>query len=128
MESIRISGITFNLDPTKPFYEQIVEQVRGALARGDLGLRERMPSVRELALRLKVNPNTVMRAYQDLERGGLLVTYRGQGTFTTDKAEPVERIRRDLACQAINQLVTVMRRLGFSREEALALLEEVDWH
>lgn len=91
MEPIKVAGITFRLDPTKPFYEQIVEQVCGALARGELGLEQRMPSVRELAQLLKVNPNTVMRAYQDLERSGLLVTYRGQGTFTTTKIEPVER-------------------------------------
>lgn len=127
MEPIQVAGITFRLDPGKPLYEQIVDQVQGALARGDLGLNERLPSVRELAQLLKVNPNTVMRAYQDLERGGLLMTYRGQGTFTTDKPEPIERIKQDLAYQAVEHLVVVMRRLGFSREQALALFEEVDW-
>ncbi|KLU62382.1 HTH-type transcriptional repressor YtrA [Peptococcaceae bacterium CEB3] len=127
MEPIQVAGITFRLDPGKPLYEQIVDQVQGALARGDVNLNERLPSVRELAQLLKVNPNTVMRAYQDLERGGLLMTYRGQGTFTTDKPEPVERLKQDLACRAIAQLVTEMRRLGFSREQALTLFEEVKW-
>ncbi len=127
MEPIKVAGITFRLDATKPFYEQIVAQVCGALARGELGLEERMPSVRELAQLLKVNPNTVMRAYQDLERSGLLVTYRGQGTFTTNKPEPVERIRRELAHGAVQDLVGVMRQLGLSREQTMTLIQEVDW-
>ncbi len=127
METIRVAGITFRLDPTRPFYEQIVEQVRGALARGELGLESRMPSVRELAQTLKVNPNTVMRAYQDLERSGLLMTYRGQGTFTTNKQEPIVNIRRDLAAKAVAEFRQVMRQLGFTREQVLALVKEVDW-
>ncbi|CAA7602689.1 GntR-type HTH domain protein [Acididesulfobacillus acetoxydans] len=127
MEPIQVAGITFRLDPGKPLYEQIVDQVQGALARGDVKLNERLPSVRELAQLLKVNPNTVMRAYQDLERGGLLMTYRGQGTFITDKPQPVERLKQDLAYRAVAHLVNEMRRLGFSREQALALLQEVKW-
>lgn len=127
MEPIKIAGVNFHLDPTKPLYEQIVEQVRGALARGELGLEERLPSMRELAQLLKVNPNTVMRAYQDLERSGLLVTYRGQGTFTTNKAEPVQRIRQELAYQAISQMIDVMRHLGYDRDQVLKLLSEVRW-
>jgi GntR family transcriptional regulator len=127
MESIQVAGITFKLDPTKPFYEQIVEQVRGALARGEVALEVRMPSVRELAQLLKVNPNTVMRAYQDLERSGLLVTYRGQGTYTTTKQEFIDNIRQELADKAIREFSKAMTQLGFTHEQVLALMEEADW-
>lgn len=81
------------VDPSKhvPIYEQIVEHIRGAVASGMFRPGEVLPSIRALALELVVNPNTVQRAYQELERRGLAVTRKGLGVFVADGAGDVAR-------------------------------------
>ena len=87
----------------------------------------KIPSVRELAQQLKINPNTVMRAYQELERAKLCETRRGQGTFIISSEEKVMEIRKSLAKDAIVAFVISMKDLGLDRESAQKLLEEVEW-
>lgn len=115
----------FQLDLTKPLYEQVIYWFRRAIARGELELGSKMPSVRELAQQLKVNPNTVMRAYQELERDGLCETRRGQGTFITSAMGQVTAIKNDLAGGAIRAFIIAMKELGIDRETAQKLLQEV---
>src|ERR1700739_4106890 len=64
-----------------PVYRQIVDQVRGGVASGALAVGDQLPTVRQLAVDLSINPNTVVRAYRELELGGLLETHQGTGTF-----------------------------------------------
>ena len=64
-----------------PVYRQVIDQVRGALASGALVAGDQLPTVRQLAVDLAINPNTVVRAYKELELGGLLETHQGTGTF-----------------------------------------------
>jgi GntR family transcriptional regulator len=64
-----------------PVYRQVIDQVRGALASGALAAGDQLPTVRQLAVDLEINPNTVVRAYKELELGGLLETHQGTGTF-----------------------------------------------
>src|SRR5580692_4187000 len=64
-----------------PAYRQVIDQVRGALASGALVAGDQLPTVRQLAVDLAINPNTVVRAYKELELGGLLETHQGTGTF-----------------------------------------------
>jgi GntR family transcriptional regulator len=64
-----------------PAYRQIIDQIRGALASGALATGDQLPTVRQLAVDLAINPNTVVRAYRELELGGLLETHQGTGTF-----------------------------------------------
>src|SRR5580658_6307370 len=64
-----------------PVYRQIVDQVRGAVASGAMSAGDQLPTVRQLAVDLEVNPNTVVRAYRELEFGGLIETHQGTGTF-----------------------------------------------
>ena len=71
-----------------PVYRQIVDQVRGAIAAGALRAGDQLPTVRQLAVDLEVNPNTVVRAYRELEYGGLLETHQGTGTFISDQKIP----------------------------------------
>jgi len=66
-----------------PVYAQLSEQMLGALARGEMGAGDRLPSVRDVAAALEVNPNTVNRAYAELERIGVVETRRGRGTFVS---------------------------------------------
>lgn len=124
MNEFRFGPIRFVLDYSQPLYEQVLEQFRNSIAKGEIALGEKMPSVRELAQALKINPNTVLRAYQELERDALTETRRGQGTFITRDADRVAEIRRKLAEQAVNDFLDKMRSLGLTRDEIMRLLEE----
>src|SRR5246127_216174 len=68
-----------------PVYRQLIDQVRGGIASGSLTAGDQLPTVRQLAVDLAINPNTVMRAYRELELGGLLETHQGTGTFIANK-------------------------------------------
>src|SRR5579864_7783788 len=68
-----------------PVYRQLIDQVRSGIASGSLNAGDQLPTVRQLAVDLAINPNTVMRAYRELELGGLLETHQGTGTFITKK-------------------------------------------
>lgn len=127
MEVIRVGDFTFQLDLTKPLYEQVLQQIRYAVARGEAALGTKLPSVRELAQQLRINPNTVMRAYQELDRDHLTETRRGQGTFITSDRDQVIGIRRDLASEALQEFIRSMKELGLDRQTALSLIEEGDW-
>lgn len=127
MESIPIGEFLFQLDLSKPLYEQVLQQIRYAVARGDVALGSKLPSVRELAQQLRINPNTVMRAYQELDRDGLTETRRGQGTFITSNHENVNKIRKTLARDAVQAFVGTMKELGLNCETSQSLLEEGDW-
>src|SRR6266704_5231663 len=76
-----------SLDPRSgvPVYRQIIDQVQGGIASGTLVAGDQLPTVRQLAVDLAINPNTVMRAYRELELGGLLETQQGTGTFIANK-------------------------------------------
>jgi DNA-binding transcriptional regulator YhcF (GntR family) len=115
----------FHLDPSRPLYEQFTEQIRTMIAKGELEPGTRLPSVRETASSLRVNPTTVMKTYQELERQALLVTFRGQGTFVTREEEAIARSRRQLARAAVKQLTETAKSLGLTPEQLWALaLEE----
>jgi GntR family transcriptional regulator len=107
-----------------PIYEQIARNVRRLIARGDLPPGSRLPSARDLAATLSVNPNTVVHAYQELERSGTIETRRGRGSFVRDDA-PVTGMRNDMLVSAARVYAEEARRLGASTEEAVATLKEV---
>src|SRR5215218_6100180 len=95
--------IDLDLSDGRPLYQQIVDEVRRAVALGDLGPEEPLPSVRALATRLRVNPNTVQQAYRELERAGVVYSRRGQGTFVSPLHADSERdqLVRDVAERAL---------------------------
>jgi GntR family transcriptional regulator len=107
-----------SLDPqdTRPIYVQIVDEVRRALVLGTLGPDDPLPSVRDLAVKLRVNPNTVSQAYRDLERQGMVYVRRGQGTYAspgrTDGKE-----RHNLAEEVARRALHDARRNGLSTDE-----------
>lgn len=104
--------IDLDLADGRPLYQQIVDEVRRAVALGDLGPEEPLPSVRALATRLRVNPNTVQQAYRELERAGVVYSRRGQGTFATrpDGTDQRELLLLDVAERAVKDA----RRFGFT--------------
>lgn len=107
-----------------PIFLQIAQNVRRALARGDLVAGEKLPSARDLAQRLSVNPNTVVHAYAQLEAVGVIETKRGLGTFVREDA-PVGTMQDELLKAAAQRYAGEAHRLGVSNEEARAVVEEV---
>lgn len=124
MKEFRIGELNFQLDLSQPLYEQVIEQIRSAIARGLISLGEKIPSVRELAQALQINPNTVMRAYQELDRDGLIETRRGQGTFITSSRERVEMVRENLVSKLIIEFMEKLESLGFTWQEVEKWISE----
>lgn len=113
-----------NLDPRdpRPLYLQIMDEVRRALVVGTLRAEDPIPSVRELASQLVVNPRTVSQAYQELEREGVLYVRRGQGTFVAPGGRPDRRgLARDVAKRALLDA----RRSGLDVKELIATIRTV---
>ena len=109
----------------QPIYRQIVEQVREAVARGRVAREERLPSVRELSRMLVVNPNTVARAYSELEREGILNTRQGLGVFVAaPKMELTKKARKERLLEILDRLLTEAVCLGFTADEVAAAVEE----
>jgi GntR family transcriptional regulator len=108
-----------------PIYQQLAEQICSGIARGRLRADERLPSVRELSQALVVNPNTVARAYTELEREGALYTRPGLGVFVA-AARPAlpKKVRRERLIRGIDQLLVEAVRVGCQREEVLELVDE----
>jgi GntR family transcriptional regulator len=103
-----------------PFYRQIIEQVKFAIARGDLAPGDQLPTVRQLAVDLSINPNTVIRAYRELELGGVLETHQGSGTFVgNDKPEVDELERQRMLDQILTELLARATGYGFSLHDVL---------
>ena len=107
-----------------PIFEQIGKNVRRLLARGDLLPGEKLPSARDLAGTLSVNPNTIVHAYAQLETQGIIEKRRGLGTFVKEDA-PVETMRKEMLKQIAETFVNEVRRLGVENEEAMLALKEV---
>ncbi len=108
----------------KPIYLQIVDRLCRRIARGDLALGERLPSVRDSALAHGVNPNTMQRVHEVLERLGVTETRRGQGTFVTPAPAKIRALRSRLLREAVAAFGEDMVRLGVPKREVLHALEQ----
>jgi GntR family transcriptional regulator len=116
------------IDPRSavPIYVQVIEQIRQRVAAGVLAPGDQLPSVRELASQLLINPNTAVRIYRDLEREGLLEFHRGQGTFVSERAKALaERDRLRLLAKRLEDIVQQARTFGVSDDALADLLREV---
>lgn len=109
----------------KPVYLQLVDQVRRAAASGVLRAGESLPSIRPLAEQLRVNRNTVAKAYAELESQGVIETIPGKGCFLTNGTSPLKKsARNELLIQEIDQAVVAAHHLQVDRKELLALVQE----
>jgi GntR family transcriptional regulator len=123
--SQKTNGFRFLLDlhSGMPVYRQIMDQVRGAIASGALTAGDQLPTVRQLAVDLEINPNTVVRAYRELELGGLLETHQGTGTFiSTQKMKRADAQREKQLAQIVADCVSRAGAAGFTVDE---LIEEL---
>src|SRR5215467_5856036 len=108
-----------------PVYRQLIDQVRAGIASGTLSAGDQLPTVRQLAVDLAINPNTVLRAYRELELGGLLETQQGTGTFITHrKVKQDEAERERQLSQLVGEFLARAGAAGFSLEELLVQLRQ----
>lgn len=115
-----------NFDLAKPIYLQIVDEIKRAIARNELQAGARLPSIREMAEQIKVNPNTVQRAYQEMERLQLTETARGQGVFIRNNPSLLLNIRNDMAQEALQNFLAEMKALGYKPSEILTLVAKIE--
>src|SRR5213080_2087135 len=109
-----------------PVYRQLIDQVRAGVASGTLTAGDQLPTVRQLAVDLEINPNTVLRAYRELELGGLLETHQGTGTFVAKKKmarNDAERERQ--LTQMAGEIAARAGAVGFTLEELLERMGEM---
>lgn len=107
-----------------PIYLQIMNLIKKRIIIGELKEGEKLASVRELSTELKVNPNTIQRSYQELEREDLVFTQRGMGTFVTEDKKIIYELKNNMAATIVGEFLKNMKSLGFSEKEIISLINE----
>ncbi|MDC7124830.1 MAG: GntR family transcriptional regulator [Spirochaetales bacterium] len=131
MAETTLKKIEFSLDPKSgvPFYKQIILQVEMAIADGRILTGEQLPTVRSLAVDLSINPNTVARAYNELEIRGIVNTQQGTGTFISGKKTKLDEIERERVLAGITQSFIIKAgSYGFSIAELIEYLKGIEAH
>jgi GntR family transcriptional regulator len=115
--------MTEEFQSSKPIYLQIVERVIIDIVRGKQIPGDKLPSVREMAVQMGVNPNTIQRTYSELERMGIVETRRGQGTFVVENRELMGEINHSLQTEIMENFVRKMIDIGVSKDQMVAKLQ-----
>jgi GntR family transcriptional regulator len=119
--------ITIDPGDARPIYVQIMDEIRRAVVLGTVSPDDPLPSVRQLAGDLRVNPNTVQQAYRELERDGLVYVRRGQGTFVAQEGvSGTDRERKELAGMVAERALREAYRNGLSAAELVSAIERVE--
>ena len=115
--------ISINYRDPRPVYEQIAAEIRKLIISGVYGPDERLPSVRELAQQLAINPNTIQRAYRELEASGYIYSVPGSGSFVGERRE-IDSARRDTLLNTLRDAARELRFLGVTDAELVAALND----
>lgn len=110
--------------PDKPIYQQLIERITGDIIRGTLKPGEKLPSVREYAVQVGVNANTMQRVFKELEQMEITETRRGQGSFVTEDKNKIMEIRQEMQESLTRSFLQSVEALGFTAEEMIAYLQE----
>lgn len=116
--------MSVSFDNSKPIYLQLMDYFFQQICSGNLKLAEKLPSVRETAVTVGVNPNTVQRAYAEMERKGVVEAKRGQGSFVTDDENIINNLRREITEKHIDQFIEYMYKNGFSDDQIIWQVEK----
>jgi len=111
-------------DSRVPIYLQIIDKIQKDIVLGRLKMGEKLPSVRLMAMDLKVNVNTVQRVYQELERDEIIFTQRGIGSFITEEEETIKKIKHRMADELLKNFLEGMKGLGISSGDVLKRLKD----
>ena len=115
-------------DNERPIYIQLVEMIRIDIISGKYQKGQKLPSVRELALMMKVNPNTMQKALVELEDEKQIYTDRTNGKYVTEDEILIEKIKKQLAQEKVNNYLNSMKNIGISYELAIKYLQELGGH
>ena len=115
----------YSFDNERQIYIQLVEIIRIQIVSGKLKKGQKIPSVRELALIMKVNPNTMQKALVELENEKLIYTERTNGKYVTEDEKLIEKVKKELAKEKVKNYLNSMNSIGISFEEALKYLQEL---
>ena len=118
--------MAWELDSKQSIYGQLVDIILRRIVTGVYPPGSRLDSVRDLATEAGVNPNTMQRAFAELERTGIIVTQRTSGRFVTDDEEMVKTIREELAIKAVENMKSELRELGYEDGEIIELVSKED--
>ena len=110
--------------PDKPIYQQLIERITGDIIRGTLEPGEKLLSVREYAIEVGVNANTMQRVYKELEQMEITETKRGQGSFVTEDVEKITLLRNEMKEQLVMSFIQSVEALGFTTDEMISYLQE----
>ena len=116
--------IQLNYRDAKPIYEQIKEGIRKLVVSNALSANEKLPSVREMASKLAINPNTIQKAYRELEGEGYIYTVAGKGTFVAERKEVLETRQSELL-EAFDGVVTELLFLSVNKERLIERIERL---
>lgn len=119
-----LSLITVDLRDRKQLYEQLVDNIKALILGGELRADDRLPSVRSLARELGINPNTIQKAYSELERCGTIMTLPGRGSIVVAQADELKRDRLRTLTESLVQLANEARIAGITKEEFLNAAEK----
>jgi len=121
---VEVKEIDFEFNNREPIYLQIVNYIKKKIISEELEMGEKLESVRELASRLKVNPNTIQRVYGELELERLIYTQRGLGKYVTEDREIIDKLKKENAKELLESFITNMKELGLNKEEVVNLINE----
>ncbi|NEZ45803.1 GntR family transcriptional regulator [Clostridium niameyense] len=110
---------------SKPIYEQIIDGIKENIVRGILEPGDKLPSVRELAIMITTNPNTVSKAYKELEREKIIEVLRGKGTYISDFKPKVDEEKMNFIKKELKQLLIEAQYLGINKEEFIKMLNNI---
>lgn len=116
----------FQFNNKEPIYLQIIDLVKRAIASGELMPGDKLPSVREMSSTLGVNPNTLQRAYGELEKMEITYTKRGMGSFINDSSNDVENVKTQMGKEITKKFLSDMKSIGIFKEEAIKMIEGVE--
>jgi GntR family transcriptional regulator len=111
-------------DEKLPIYMQIMDMIKSDIVTHKVKGGDKLPSVREMSENLKVNPNTVQRVYQELERENVTFTQRGMGTFVTEDEEKLKSLKIEMSKEIILNFRSGMESLGFSKDEIIKIVSD----
>lgn len=115
-------GIEF--DTSGPIYEQVIDHIKQKLIKKELNPGDKLPSQRELANELNLNPNTIQRCYREMQARGLAITKRGKGTFIKKSEEMVNEMQENMIMNAIEKFVEEMKGLGLKKDEIIKKIDK----
>lgn len=107
-----------------PIYIQIMNSIKTDIINGSLKPGDKLPSIRDMAVRFKVNPNTLQRVYQELERENITYTQRGTGSFIMEDTDMIKNLKEEMASELIENFIENIKKFGFKDNEIINVVKD----